>query len=146
MPLKILLLTDGSSHSLEAVHWVIAHAADLREPPTVRLLHVHPPLPYPRAGEVVGRAAVEKYQREAAEEALAPAVSALRGSAIAFEQAWTVGEIAPSIADYARAGSFDLVVMGTHGHGALLNLALGSVAAKCIATLRVPVVVVPRAE
>ena len=146
MPLNILLLTDGSSHSLEAARWVIAHAAELREPPAVRLLHVHPPLPYPGAGQVVGRAAVEKYQRETAEDALAPAASVLHRSAIAFEPAWTVGEIAPTIADYARAGSFDLVVMGTHGHGALLNLALGSVATKCIATLRVPVVVVPRAE
>ena len=144
MPLKILLLTDGSSHSLEAVHWVIAHAAVLREPPAVHLLHVHPPLPYPGALEVVGRAAVEKYQREAAEEALAPAVSVLRQSGIAFEQAWTVGDVAPSIADYAKGGNYDLVVMGTHGHGALLNLALGSVATKCIAALHVPVIVVPR--
>ena len=145
MPLKILLLTDGSTHSLAAVGWLVRHAAGLREPPDVRLLHVHPPLPYPRAGEVVGRAAVERYQREASEEALAPAAAILHRADVAFQPAWTVGEIAASIADYASAGNFDLVVMGTHGHGALLNLALGSVATKCIATLRVPVVVVPRA-
>ena len=144
--MKILLLTDGSGHSVEAARWLAGHLADFREPPQVHLLHVHPPLPYPRAGEVVGRAAVEKYQRELSEEALAPAAGILRAAGIDFQPSWAVGEVAPTVADYAQKGSFGLVVMGTHGHGALLNLALGSVATKCIATLSVPVVVVPRAR
>lgn len=142
--MKTLLLTDGSDHSLNAARWLVRHVADFREPPEIHLLHVHPPLPYPRAGEVVGRAAVEKFQRETSEEALAPAAAVLRGANVVFRSSWAAGEVAPTIADYAQKGGFDLVVMGTHGHGALLNLTLGSIATKCIATLHVPVVVVPR--
>ena len=141
--MKILILTDGSDPSLTAARWAARHARQLNERPQIHLLHVQAPLPYARAGEVVGRATVEKYQREMSEEALAPASAVLTEAGIAFQKSWTVGEIAPSIADYARAGSFDLVVMGSRGHGALLNLALGSVATKVIATLDVPVVVVP---
>ena len=143
MPVSALLLTDGSEHSLEAARWLARHAAELRDPPRIHLLHVHPPLPYPRAADVVGRATVETYQREMSDEALAPASGILTQAGIRFQKSWTVGDVAPSIAEYARVGKFDLVVMGTHGHGALLNLALGSVATKCIATLRLPVVVVP---
>lgn len=141
--MKILLLTDGSARSVDAARWLSKHAADYREPPAIHLLHVHPPLPYPRAGEVVGRAAVEKYQRELSEEALAPASGVLRAAGLEFHPAWVVGEVGPAVADYVDKGGFELVVMGTHGHGSLLNLALGSVATKCIATLRVPVLVVP---
>ena len=142
--MNALLLTDGSDRSLEAARWLVRQAAELRDPPRIHLLHVHPPLPYPRAVDVVGREAVEGYQREASEEALAPAAAILGQAGLHFHKSWTVGEVATSIAEYARVGKFDLVVMGTHGHGALLNLALGSVATKCIATPQLPVVVVPR--
>ena len=37
------------------------------------------------------------------------------------------------------AGGFDLIVMGTHGHTALENLVLGSVATKVLAISKVPV-------
>ena len=43
--MKILVPTDGSKHSLEAVRWAARHAAQLRERPTIHLLHVHLPLP-----------------------------------------------------------------------------------------------------
>ena len=37
------------------------------------------------------------------------------------------------------AGGFALVVMGTHGHTALGNLVMGSVATKVLAARKVPV-------
>ena len=142
--MNILLLTDGSNHSVEAARWLASHAADLRMPPAVHVLHVHPPMPYPGAAQALGRAALEKYQRETSEESLAPACGVLRDAGVGIQAHWVVGEIAASVSEVARSMQADLVVMGTHGHGALMNLALGSVATKCIATLGVPVVVVPR--
>lgn len=144
--MRILLCTDGSAHSLAAARWLAGHACDLRDTPTIQLFHVHPPLPYARAGEVVGRTAVKNYQRETSEEALAPAAKVLHAARLAFHSAWAVGDVANEIADFTEKGAFDLVVMGTHGNGALLNLTLGSVATQCIARLTVPVVVVPRAR
>ena len=141
--MRILLATDGSTQSLRAQRWLASHLADFVPRPEVHLFHAHPPLPYPGAAAVVGRKAVEDYQRDSAREALAPAAAALREAGVAFESGWSVGEPAAEIAGYVRDHAIDLVVLGARGHGAVLNLALGSVATKCIAILDVPVLVVP---
>lgn len=47
-----------------------------------------------------------------------------------------------SVAATADKGKFNLLVLGSHGHGALANLVLGSVATKVIANCRVPVLLV----
>ena len=46
------------------------------------------------------------------------------------------------IGDFVRANRIELVVIGSHGHGAFRNLALGSVATKVIASIDVPILVV----
>jgi hypothetical protein len=48
------------------------------------------------------------------------------------------------LAIYVKKYGIGLVVMGSHGQSALANLALGSVATKCIATLDVPIMIVRR--
>jgi nucleotide-binding universal stress UspA family protein len=55
-----------------------------------------------------------------------------------------VGEPADEIVRRADAGAFDLIVMGTHGHTALANLVLGSVASKVLARSKVPVLFMRR--
>ena len=47
-----------------------------------------------------------------------------------------------SIAKFADAGKFDLVLMGSHGHGTLGNLVMGSVATQVLALSKVPVLLV----
>ena len=42
----------------------------------------------------------------------------------------------------AKKGKFDLVIMGSHGHGALGSLMLGSAASKVLAQCKVPVLIV----
>ena len=56
------------------------------------------------------------------------------------------GEPAKSILDQAGQSGFDLVVMGTRGHGGLLGLVLGSVARQVVTHSGVPVLVVPLPE
>jgi nucleotide-binding universal stress UspA family protein len=53
------------------------------------------------------------------------------------------GDPADQILAEAGAGKYDLIVMGTHGHGGLLDLVLGSVAKETIRKSTVPVMVVP---
>src|SRR6187402_3146741 len=142
--MKILLLTDGSDCSVEAARWLTHHAGDFAAPVDTHLLHVQPPLPYPAATAVAGRKAVEAYYRDTSEAALEPAARVLQQGGVPFHKSWTLGDVVPSIADYTRAGTFDLVVMGTHGHGVIASLALGSVTAKCMALLAIPILVVPR--
>jgi nucleotide-binding universal stress UspA family protein len=53
-----------------------------------------------------------------------------------------VGPAADLIADTATKGRFDLVMMGSHGHGTLKNLVLGSVATKVLAQCSTPVLLI----
>ena len=53
-----------------------------------------------------------------------------------------MGSAGELIAKTAHAGKFDLVMMGSHGHSALGNLVMGSVATKVIAQCGVPVMLV----
>ncbi|MFU2207924.1 universal stress protein [Solidesulfovibrio sp. C21] len=53
------------------------------------------------------------------------------------------GDPAEQIIQEARKGGYDLIVMGTHGHGRLFGMVLGSVAQQTIRESRIPVLVVP---
>lgn len=144
-PLKVLLAADGSRFTQIAARHLVSHVRWFAKPPAVHVLHVHPPLPYPSAARVVGKASVEKYQREESVAALAVAEKELAAGGVAYASSWAVGEVATEIAKHVKEHGIDLVIMGSHGHGALANLALGSVATKCIATLDVPVMIVRNA-
>ncbi|MBY0468573.1 MAG: universal stress protein, partial [Burkholderiaceae bacterium] len=53
-----------------------------------------------------------------------------------------VGSAAEVIAKQASSSSFDLLMMGSHGHGNLLNAVMGSVATKVIAQCKTPVLLI----
>jgi nucleotide-binding universal stress UspA family protein len=142
MPLRILLAADGSAYTKLAARHIARHLDWFAGTPEIHVLHVEAPLPYPRAQAVVGKAAVLAFQREEAEAALAVAEKELDDANVAYRSAWSVGDVATEIGRHVKAHGIDLVVIGSHGHGALASFALGSVAQKCIATLEVPVLVV----
>ena len=143
--MKILLAADGSPHTQLAARQLVSHLAWFAQYPEVHIVHVQPPFPYARAASIAGKAAVESYQREESDAALAVAENELRKAQVPYVSIWRVGEIAAELAAYVNENGIDLVVMGSHGKGALANLALGSVATRCIAMLDVPVMIVSRA-
>ena len=53
-----------------------------------------------------------------------------------------VGQPYKTIVDYANAHDIDLIVMGTHGRGAIEHMLLGSVAEKVVRTASCPVMTV----
>jgi nucleotide-binding universal stress UspA family protein len=141
-PMKILLAADGSEHTRKAARALIKQAAAYSEPPEIRVHHVIPPIPYPGAARVVGKKAIDDYQREQADKALAVATDELARARLAFTTSWSVGDVAKEIRARVKKDRTDLVVVGSRGHGAVAGLALGSVATKLLATLDVPVLVV----
>src|SRR5262245_9160397 len=58
----------------------------------------------------------------------------------------TSGSPAYAIVDYARANGIDLIVMGTHGRGALAHLVMGSVAERVVRLATCPVLTVRHPE
>lgn len=139
--MKILLPTDGSAHSRRVVAYLIRNRAMFGDQPEIHLLNAHAPLPG-RAAAALSRAIVQRYYRDAAKKALAAARRALDRRGIAYREVRLVGEPGAAIAAYARRGKFSLVIMGSHGQGALRNLVLGSVANKVLANCKAPVLLI----
>jgi nucleotide-binding universal stress UspA family protein/mono/diheme cytochrome c family protein len=52
------------------------------------------------------------------------------------------GTPAPAIVEAARANQVDLIVMGTHGHGAMMHMLMGNVAERVVRTAHCPVLTV----
>jgi nucleotide-binding universal stress UspA family protein len=142
--MKILIAADGSPYTQAAARYLARHRGSFSSPLEIHLFHVQPPIPYPGAAAIAGRDAVESYQREESLAALAPAEKELTQAGIEFTAGWRVGDVARTIENYVREHRIDLVITGSHGHGALASLAMGSVSTRLVATLNVPVLVITR--
>jgi nucleotide-binding universal stress UspA family protein len=136
--MKILVAIDGSPAALAALERLVGKLGLFRAAPRLTLIHVHPPIPYKAAAAWVGKDVVERYYSEESDAALAPARDFLTAQGIDFEVDKRVGNPAEEIVARASAGDYDMIAMGTHGHTALANLVMGSVATRVLATSTVP--------
>lgn len=144
--LRVLVPFDGSVCSLRAIHHVIAMKNTLRPVLEVLLINVQPPIPtldMMRDGRpsVVHR--LEEPLKEQGTQILAAARHALDQAGIENRSFVEIGEAAQLIADYAKTYHCEMIVMGTHGLGAIAGLLLGSVATKVLHLASMPVVLVP---
>ena len=139
--MKILLAADGSIYTRRAVNYLVRDLDILGRQPEIHLLNVRPPLPG-RAAAALGRAIVRRYYGNEARKALALAKRTLNRHRISYKEVHRIGGPGELIAAYAKKGKFSLVVMGSHGRGALTNLMLGSVASKVLANCKVPVLII----
>ena len=137
--MKILVAIDGSPQALSSLERLVGKFGFFRDAPRLTLIHVHPPVPYKAAAHWVGKEAVDRYYSEESDAALATAREFLTAHGLAFEVVKRVGNPAEEIVAEATAGTYDMIAMGTHGHTALANLVMGSVATRVLATSTVPV-------
>ena len=140
--MKILLCSDGSEHARRAAEYLVSHLEWFKERPMVKVLTVHRPFPLPSAQRVVGKQAVESYQKEEAQKALEVCGEAFRKAGVEYDSSWRVGEPAQEILAHVKEHGIDLIVMGSHGHGKLYTIAMGSVASEVLRNAPVPVLFV----
>ncbi len=139
--MKILLAVDGSEYTKKMLAYLTTHDSLFGADHSYTIFTVQPALP-PRARAAVGKEIVEKYYAEECEKVLGPVSKFLARHGIDAKSNWKVGHAGETIAKTAESGKFDLVVMGSHGHGALGNLVMGSVATQVLAHCGVPVLMV----
>jgi nucleotide-binding universal stress UspA family protein len=140
--MKILLAIDGSPFTKRMLAYLAAHAENwLRPDSEVTILTVVPPVP-PRAAAVVAKETLKAYYADEAETVFKPVRNFLTRRGVKATEATRQGHAAEQIAKFADTGKFDLLVMGSHGHGALASLVVGSVASKVLANSKVPVLIV----
>lgn len=139
--MKILLAVDGSDYTLRMLAYLAAHRELLGEGRACTVLHTVLAVPH-RAAAFAGQDIVRGYYEEDARMVLDPIREFLAEHGIEASFVHKIGHPADEIASFAEAGRFDLVMMGSHGSGALKGLVLGSVATKVLARCAVPVLLV----
>ncbi|HNE60674.1 MAG: universal stress protein [Rubrivivax sp.] len=139
--MKILLAVDGSAFTKKMLAYLTTHLDLFSGDIEYTALTVHGALP-PRARAAVGREIVETYYAEEAAKVLDPVVKFLTRHQLNVKTLSKVGNAGELIAKTAESGKFDLIVMGSRGHGALGGLVMGSVATKVLASCEVPVLLV----
>ncbi len=139
--MKILLAVDGSQYTKKMLAYLTTHVEMFSGDIEFTALTVQGPLP-PRARAAVGKEVVDAYYAEEATKVLEPVIKVLTRHNLNVKSASTVGHAGETIAKTAESGKFDLIVMGSRGHGALGSLVMGSVATKVLASCHVPVLLV----
>jgi nucleotide-binding universal stress UspA family protein len=139
--MKILLAVDGSAYSKKMLAYLVTHDAMFSAANDFTVFTAQAALP-PRARAAVGKAIVDQYYADESEKVIAPVTKFLLRHGINAKSASKVGSAGALISKLAEEGKFDMVVMGSHGHGAWANLVMGSVATQVLAHCKVPVLMV----
>ncbi|NML13877.1 universal stress protein [Azohydromonas caseinilytica] len=139
--MKILVAVDGSPYTKHMLAYLAAHEQWLAGTNEFTVLHVVPAVP-PRAAAALDRDVVKAYYEDESEKVFKPIRTFLKKNGVEAACVSKVGHAADHIAALADKGKFDLLIMGSHGHGALGNLVMGSVATKVLANSKTPVLLV----
>ena len=139
--MKILIAVDGSPYTKRTLAYLAAHDEWLGNPHQYTVIHAVLEVPH-RAAAFVGSEAVRKFHEEDAEAVFKPIRAFFQQQGIEANFVFVVGHPADQIARFAEDGKFDLLVMGSRGHGELMNLVLGSVATQVLARCSTPVLLV----
>ena len=139
--MRIVLAADGSKFTKKALAFLINHETLAGEGDEVLVLNVQPTMP-PRVRSMVGSAAVNAYQSDEAEAVLSPIRKLLERKGVAWRCDWKVGEPAAQILAAAEKSKAHMIVMGTHGYGAIGRAVMGSVANRVLQGAKIPVLLV----
>ncbi|HEU0202954.1 MAG TPA: universal stress protein [Burkholderiaceae bacterium] len=159
--LRVGIAVDGSKFGAAAVRFVLKHRAlfglpeknALAAAPTsqVSLIHVVPDFRAVVATDL--GAALPAYTEEqlesmrasAFQSGVAAARNQLRKGGVPFDEVRLVGSPGDRIATFAKDQKLDLLVMGSHGHGAFVATIMGSVAMRVATKCRAPLLLIRRA-
>ncbi len=138
---RILAGVDGSIESRNAAEF----AAELARQSGAQLTLAYVlPVPVPLApdGYLQSLAAWELAEREYGVNLLRELSTRLTSPGLSVETVSPSGPAAETLADLAKSGSVDLIVVGHRGRGAVQRLLVGSVADRLVQIASVPVLVV----
>jgi len=100
------------------------------------------PLIPPHAAAMFPADQLKSYYEDTAEAVFKPIRKFTAKHDMATCYVGKTGTPAEVIAKMADKGKFDLVIMGSHGHGNFMNLVMGSVANQVMARCKAPVLLV----
>ncbi len=140
--MKILLPVDGSDHTKHMLAWLTTHDELLGKGHQYTVLHVVPPIP-PHAMEFLDPDFLRSYDQDQADAIFKPIQAFIAQHKLDARYIHKLGNAGDEIASEAGGPyGYDLVVMGSHGRGALAGLVMGSAATRVLAACRTPVLLI----
>lgn len=139
--MKILVAVDGSAFTRKMLAYLVAHDEWLGPAHQYTVVHCALRLPR-RAAAALDRDSVDSYYRDESAKVFKPIRTFFQRQRLQASFAAKVGHPAEVIAALAEHGGYDLLLLGSHGHGPIGRLVLGSVAAEVIARCKTPLLIV----
>lgn len=136
--MKMLIAADGSIYTERMLAHLAMQDVWLDRAHRYTVVHCVEPLS-PRAGAYLEADLRRLYYASESERVLEPIRAFFKHRGFDVQFVSQVGRPAEVIAAMAEGDRFDLIVMGSHGHGALAGLLTGSVTAEVLARCRTPV-------
>ncbi len=137
--MKILIAADGSEHTRRMLAYLAEHDW-LAQANQYTVITVVPEVPK-RAASYVDAQTVQGYYDEEAQKVIDPVRTFFAEKGIEAQYISKVGHPADEVARAATQGNFDMLMLGSHGHGVLGNLIMGSVATKVLSLCQIPVLI-----
>ena len=139
--MKILAAVDGSPYTKRMLAYLAAHDEWLGAHHEYTLVNCVPAVP-PRAAAVIAKSDLTAYYEDESEKVFKPLRTFFARQGLKASFVAKIGPAADLISATADKGGYDLLIMGSHGHGALTNLVMGSVVTKVLARTAVPVLLI----
>lgn len=139
--MKILLAVDGSPCTRKMLAYIGAHDELLGAGHQYTALTVVMPIPQ-YAASYLPADVIHGYYHEQGEQVLQPVREFAKQNGWTMDARQVVGHPGDAIAELAESGRYDLLIMGSHGHGSLTGAVLGSVATRVLARCKTPVLIV----
>lgn len=139
--MKILVAVDGSPYTRKMLAYLAAHDEWLGAQHQYTVVHGVPAVP-PRAAAVLDKDTLKGYYDETAEKVFKPIRTFMTKQGLKASYVAKVGPAADVLVDATKKGDYDLLMMGSHGHGTFTNLVMGSVATKVLAHCDTPVLLI----
>jgi len=139
--MKILAAVDGSPFTKRMLAYLAAHDDWLGNHHQYTLVHSVPAVPS-RAAAALDKTVLKSHYDDEAEKVFKPIRSFFAKQGLQATFVAKVGSPADNISALADKGGFDLLMLGSHGHGALGNLVLGSVTTKVLAKCGTPALLI----
>lgn len=139
--MKILVAVDGSEFTRRMLAWWAAHDELLGPEHSYTVFTVVPQIP-PYAASAVNRELLLSFYSDEGEKIFKPIRAFMDQQKHRVTFLSKAGVVPDVIAHLAHSEKFDLVVMGSHGHGAVGNLVMGSTATRVLAACKTPVLLI----
>ena len=139
--MKILFAADGSSFTQKALEFLVGHKNILGLEDELIVLHVQDAISA-QIENKLGSEDVTAYQAKQADEVLKPINEFLDKHAVKYRCLWAAGAADGQIIEASKREGVQMIVMGTHGHGLLSRIFMGSVAQNVLAESEIPVLLV----